>query len=159
MNFTCILGTVEVRDPCRRTVLPTVKVDGKYSFQFYLKAITQWKLFNPCHWFFFSPKGLWCVNLHPSNGCHCCPLWLLLLRMLSGGVCLSINLTNLEQGWHQSPTEFQYESHYKKVQDFESQNAPLCFWLTWIAVTNVFFYKSEDFLWKSQIVVQIELII
>lgn len=57
MNFTCILGTVEVRDPCRRTVLPTVKVHGKYSFQFYLKAITQWKLFNPCQWFFFSPKG------------------------------------------------------------------------------------------------------
>lgn len=98
----------------------------------------QWKqtiVCLPCVTVFFS-KCLWCVNLRPSTDCHCHPPWLL-LWMLSGGICLSINLTNLKQGC----TEFQYEPHYKKVRpvcDVDSKNAPLCFWFTWIAVINVF---------------------
>lgn len=70
-------------------------------------------LFNPCHCSPPPPKCLWCVNRHSSTDCHCRPPWLL-LWMPSGGVCLSINLTNVERGSRQTRIEFQYESHYKK---------------------------------------------
>lgn len=89
---------------------------------------------------FFHPRCIWCVNLRPSADCHRRPPCLLLWK-LSGGDRLSINLTDVEQGWRQSRIEFQYESHYKEVRpecDIESPSAPLCFKLFWIGVIYVF---------------------